>query len=68
MIDANTTLTLTLPAGMCAVIMDALQAAPYRVAAPVIDELKRQIAAAEPGAFEPQIAAPRVNGIDAVRD
>jgi hypothetical protein len=53
---------------MCAVIMDALQAAPYRVAAPVIDEVRRQIALAEPAAFEPQIAAPRVNGIDAVRD
>jgi hypothetical protein len=63
MIDANTPLALTLSAGMCSTILQGLDQLPHGVARPVYDELRRQIAATEPAAFEPP-PAPRVNGID----
>jgi hypothetical protein len=70
MIDAARLVTVTLPAGAMDVVMRALYELQYKVAAPVIEELRRQILEAEPQAFDVPAAAaaqpPRVNGIDRV--
>lgn len=66
MLDANTPITLTLPAGACDVLLQLLNKAPYEVAAPIITSLRQQIVAVDPTAFDPPpLAAPRVNGVDA---
>jgi hypothetical protein len=65
MIDASKTMTVSLPAGAMDVVMRALYELPYKHAAPVIEELRRQILEIEPQAFDvAAAAAPRVNGID----
>jgi hypothetical protein len=68
MIDANKTVTLSLSAGAIDMVMRALYELPYKHAAPIVDDLRRQILEAEPQAFDMAAAAPRVNGIDAVRE
>lgn len=68
MIDANKTVTVSLPAGFMDVVMRGLYKLPYEHSAHVIDELRRQILEAEPEAFDMAAAAPRVNGIDVVRE
>jgi hypothetical protein len=65
MIDVNKPITVTLPAGAINVVMQALYKLPYEHAAPVIDNLRRQILDAEPEAFD-MTTAPRVNGADVV--
>jgi hypothetical protein len=72
MIDANTPVTVVLPASAMDVIMMGLRELPYKHAQPIIDELRRQILDAQPTAFDtaaqPSTATPpRVNGIDAVQ-
>jgi hypothetical protein len=67
MIDVNKAMTVSLLAGHMSVIMQALYKVPYEFSAPVIDELRRQISETTPEAFE-LTAAPRVNGIDVVRE
>jgi hypothetical protein len=66
MIDANKPMTVSLSAGAMNVVMQALYELPYKHAAPIIEELRRQILEAEPQAFDMAAAAsaPRVNGID----
>jgi hypothetical protein len=76
MIDANKPMTVSLTAGYMDVVMRALYELPYKHAAPIVDELRRQILEAEPQAFDPRLrgdfmaaaSAPRVNGIDAVQE
>jgi hypothetical protein len=69
MIDASKPMTVSLPAAAMNVVMQALYELPYRTAAPIIEELRRQILEAEPQAFDMATAsAPRVNGIDAVQE
>jgi hypothetical protein len=69
MIDANKPMTVILSAGQMDVVMRALYELPYRHSAPVIDELRRQILEVEPQAFGMSVAdAPRLNGIDVVRE
>jgi hypothetical protein len=67
MIDANKAMTVSLSAGFMNVVMQALYELPFKHSAPVIDELRRQISEAAPEAFE-VAAAPRVNGMDVVRE
>jgi hypothetical protein len=64
MIDANKPMSISLSAAMMNVVMQALYELQYKHAAPVVDELRRQILEAEPQAFDMAAAAPRVNGID----
>ena len=69
MIDVNKPMTVTLSAGAMDVMMRALYELPYRHAAPIIEDLRRQILETEPQAFDvAAAAAPRVNGIDVVRE
>jgi hypothetical protein len=77
MIDANKPMTVSLSAGAMNVVMQALYELPYKHAAPIIEELRRQILEAEPQAFDPHLrgdsmaaaaSAPRVNGIDVARE
>ena len=63
MIDANQMITVNLSAGAMDVVMRALYELPYKHAAPIVDDLRRQILDAEPQAFD-IAAVPRVNGID----
>jgi hypothetical protein len=69
MIDANKPMAVNLTAGQMNVVMQALYELPYKHAAPIIEDLRRQILEAEPEAFDvaTTAAAPRVNGIDAVQ-
>ena len=69
MIDVNKPITVSLSAGAMDVMMRALYELPYKHAAPIIDELRRQIIEAEPQAFDiAAAAAPRLNGVDVVRE
>jgi hypothetical protein len=70
MIDANKPVTVTLSAGAMNVVIQALYEVQYKHAAPIIDELRRQISEAEPQAFDMGAAAsaPRVNGMDIARE
>ena len=52
MIEPDRELPLTLTAGQVNIVFSALSEAPYRVAAPVIDTLRRQILAIDPHAFD----------------
>jgi len=45
---------LTLTAADCNIMLQMLADAPYRVAAPLIDKIRRQILAVDPTAFDPQ--------------
>lgn len=64
MIDPERELPLTLTAAHVNIVFSALSEAPYRVAAPVIDTLRRQILAIDPTAFE-RPSSPAANGHDA---
>jgi hypothetical protein len=67
MIDVNATVNLTLPAGHCVTILQALDELPHRLARPVVDVVRQQIADQHPTAFEqPQVLppAPMLNGHD----
>jgi hypothetical protein len=70
MIDVNKPVTVSLPAGVMNVVMRALYELPYKDAAPIIDELRRQILEAEPQAFDmpappaAAVSATRINGVD----
>jgi hypothetical protein len=70
MIDANKPVTVTLSAGAMNVVIQALYEVQYKHAAPIIDELRRQISEAEPQAFDmaATASAPRVNGMDIARE
>jgi hypothetical protein len=68
MIDANKPMTVSLSAGYMNVVMQALYELPFKHSAPVIEELRRQISEAAPEAFEAAATAPRVNGMDVVRE
>jgi len=57
-LDVNQSVHLTLPAGACDVILRALGETPYRIAAPVIEMIQRQISEAHPGAFALPAAPP----------
>jgi hypothetical protein len=68
MIDPKTEFDLKLTADAVNVVMGALSEAPYRIAAPVIETIRRQIVAVEPTAFDTPQAAPSpppaANGVD----
>ena len=51
MIAPDREFALTLTAAECNVVFNALSEAPYRIAAPIIDKMRQQITAADPGAF-----------------
>jgi hypothetical protein len=62
MIDPERELPLTLTAGQVNVVFGALGEAPYRIAAPVIETLRRQVLAIDPTAFERPPAPAGLNG------
>jgi hypothetical protein len=68
MIDANATVTLTLPAGHCVTILQGLDELPHGRVRAVVDAVRQQIAEQHPAAFDqPQTIAPTPlpNGHDA---
>lgn len=66
MIELNATVHLTLPAGLVVTLLQGLDELPHRVARPVVDEVRRQIADQHPAAFDqPPMVAPVPNGHDA---
>jgi hypothetical protein len=62
-------LTLTITAADCNAILGALHEAPmpYRIAAPLIDKMRQQVAAVDPTAFGP-VATAETNGVDHAPD
>lgn len=50
--DINQEVSLTLTAADCNILFQLLNEAPYRVAAPLVDKMRRQILAVEPSAFD----------------
>ena len=59
--DVNQELSLTLTAGDCSVMLQLLNEAPYRVAAPLIEKIRTQILALDPTAVNVS-TAPVPNG------
>ena len=65
MIAPDQELGLSLTANECNVLFNVLNDAPYRIAAPLIDKLRRQILAIDPLAFDPPSQRPApMNGVD----
>jgi hypothetical protein len=60
MMQPDQTVTLTLTASDCQVLLAALGETPYRIAAPVIDKIRRDILAVDAEAFAPPPAL--ING------
>jgi hypothetical protein len=60
--DTNQEIPLTLTAGDASILLQLLNEAPYRVAAPLIDKMRRQILAVDPTAFDPVVGQAQPNG------
>lgn len=68
-IDANKSVTVTLPAGYLGVIRQVLCDLPYKHVHLIIKTLDEQIRETAPEAFDMAAAlAPRVNGVDALHE
>lgn len=69
MLDPNTTLHFSIPAGLFDVVMRSLGEQPWRVVAPIIETLKQQVLQQHPHAFDtaplPAIEPTKPNGADA---